>query len=67
MDMPETNHKLKIMSQDELEANGWCIPSFEQLSKNMEKRLKKVRGEDYDDEKFLTLHNYKSNSNCYQA
>ena len=41
MDMPETNHKLKIMSQDELEACGWHVPSFTQLSQNMDKRLKK--------------------------
>ena len=42
-----------------------CLTSAEGLlSANMEKRLKKVRGENTDNENFLLRHNYKNNANC---
>ncbi len=55
---------LKLMSRDEIVTRGWSVPSIEQLSANMEKRLKKVRGENTDNENFLLRHNYKNNANC---
>ena len=58
---------LKLMTQSEIVARGWSVPSIEQLSSNMEKRLKKVRGENTDNESFLLRHNYKNNTNCCQA
>ena len=67
MDETCQEKKLKMMSDDELKACGWTVPSLKQLSVNMEKRLKKVRGEDCDDDNFLMRHNYISGSNCYQA
>ena len=67
MNTPTNHHELKLMTQSEMEACGWKIPSFKQLSANMDKRLKKVRGENYDEENFLMRHNYKTNSNCYQS
>ena len=67
MDNTTNQHELKLMSTSEMEACGWTVPSFKQLSKNMDKRLKKIRGENCDEDNFLMRHNYKSNSNCYQA
>lgn len=61
------NSTLKMMTREELVARGWSVPSFEKLSSNMDKRLKKVRGEETDNESFLLRHNYKNNSNCCQA
>lgn len=61
------NSTLKMMTREELVAHGWSVPSFEKLSSNMDKRLKKVRGEETDNESFLLRHNYKNNSNCCQA
>ena len=61
------NSTLKMMTREELVARGWSVPSFEKLSLNMDKRLKKVRGEETDNESFLLRHNYKNNSNCCQA
>lgn len=58
---------LKLMSHDEIVARGWFVPSIEQFSANMEKRLKKVRSENTDNESFLLRHNYKNNTNCCQA
>ena len=63
-----TEHKeLKMMSHEELVSCGWRIPSFKQFSANMDKRLKKVRGEDIDNDSFLIRHNYKSNLSRAQA
>ena len=59
--------ELELMTTSEIEACGWSVPSFKQLSKNMDKRLKKIRGENCDEDNFLMRHNYKSNSNCYQS
>jgi hypothetical protein len=61
MDSTTNHNNFKMMSQDEIEAHGWNVPSLEQMSKNMDKRLKKIRGENYDDENFLMRYNYKSN------
>ena len=61
------NSTLKMMTREELVARGWSVPSFEKLSLKMDKRLKKVRGEETDNESFLLRHNYKNNSNCCQA
>ncbi len=55
-------HTLKMMTSDELASCGWSVPSFKQLSDNMEKRLKKIRGEEVNDENFLLRHNYTNNS-----
>ena len=67
MDNAQEHKTLKMMTQEDLAASGWFVPSFEKLSSNMSKRLKKVRGEESDNETFLLRHNYKNNSNCYQA
>lgn len=67
MDNRAQTEDLKLMSQSEIVACGWSVPSIEQLSVNMEKRLKKVRGENTDSESFLLRHNYKNSSNCCQA
>lgn len=67
MENHRPNSTLKMMTREELVARGWSVPSFEKLSLNMDKRLKKVRGEETDNESFLLRHNYKNNSNCCQA
>ena len=61
------NNELKMLTQDEILDRGWVVPSFAQFSKNMEKRLKTVRGEETDDNTFLLRHNYKANSSNCQA
>ena len=53
---------LKVMTGEDLKSRGWSVPSFEQLYANMEKRLKKIRGEETSDESFPMRHNYTSNS-----
>ena len=65
MNSATTQNNLEIMSQNEIENCGWRVPSLDQLSKNMDKRLKKIRGENYNNENFLTNHNYKST--CHQS
>lgn len=67
MDKTFATNEMKLMSRHDIEACGWVVPSFKQLAKNMDKRLKKVRGEFSDDENFLTRHNYISNSNCHSV
>ena len=62
-----TNNELKMLNPEEISARGWKIPSFEKLTKNMESRLKKVRGEESEDNSFLLRHNYKANSGSCQA
>lgn len=60
-------NKLNIMTQRDIETCGWIIPSFKQLSENMQKRLKKIRGENDNDETFLIRHNYKAAINSHQV
>ena len=67
MDEHGQKNTLKLMTGEELKSHGWAVPSFEQLSANMEKRLKKVRGEDTSNESFSVRHNYTSNSAYYKA
>lgn len=67
MDTNRPDNSLKMMTKEELASYGWSVPSFKQLSENMEKRLKKVRGEETENDNFLLRHNYKNNSNCCQA
>ena len=67
MDNTTNEHKLNIMTPEDVKARGWKVPSFKQLSENMDKRLKRIRGENCDEENFLMRHNYRSNSNCYQS
>lgn len=67
MDNHGQKNTLKMMTREDIDACGLSVPSFKQLSANMEKRLKKVRGEETDNESFLLRHNYKNNSNCCQA
>lgn len=67
MNNPTATKELKLMSNDELLACGIRIPSLKQLSDNMDKRLKKIRGEEISEESFLVRHNYKANSGRGQA
>ena len=62
-----TNNELKMLTPEEISERGWKIPSVNQLSKNMKKRLEKVRGEESEDSTFLLRHNYKNSSAVCQA
>ncbi|MBE6467564.1 MAG: hypothetical protein E7004_03115 [Alphaproteobacteria bacterium] len=67
MEHKTVNNELKMLSAEEISKRGWKIPSISQFSKNMEDRLKKVRGEEDNSKSFLLRHNYKSNTNSCQA
>ena len=67
MDDTTTQQEFKIMSQDDFATYGWVVPSFKQLSENMDIRLKKVRGDDVEENNFLIRHNYMTNSARTQA
>ena len=46
MEHKTVTNELKMLSAEEISKRGWKIPSIGQFSKNMEDRLKKVRGEE---------------------
>ena len=57
----KTTHKLEFVSKEELLDRGFVVLSYEQLANNMDKRLKKLRGEENaSGESFLLRHNYKN-------
>ena len=67
MEHKPVNNELKMLSATEMSELGWEIPSIKQFTKNMENRLKKVRGEEDNRDSFLIRHNYESGSNSCQA
>ena len=59
--------ELKMMSRADIKAQGWIVPTIGQFSSNMEKRLKKIRGENTDEESFLAKYKYNNSESYYKA
>ena len=65
MNDEHSKKSLKMMSRKEMEERGWVVPSYDQFSENMSRRLEKIRRS--TGVNFFTRFNYNSNSNSHQS